>query len=214
MGCIPYSRDGPESPVIICWRPIERRAKPPPACAGEGGFGSIHQVGRDLAAILRELLHHGLVKRDILLGTAVRTGMHIEFRRQFLARCQARLEPEQLEEVDDRGAPVARPAGGCAAAGAAEVASCAIGMAGFGAAGCCAGTGGSPPPDWPSGPLSPKIACLMLSKMPMPSILRENSTVRAGGTHGNSGGCAALMPVRHSCTRCDTASSTIIIFVG
>jgi hypothetical protein len=39
-----------------------------------------------------------------------------------------------------------------------------------------AGRQRGPPPDWPGCPLSPKMACLMLSQMPMLPILRLGRT--------------------------------------
>jgi GGDEF domain-containing protein len=50
------------------------------------------------------------VERDILLGAAVRAGVHVEFGREFLAGGEAGIEIEQLEQVDDRALIIAAAA--------------------------------------------------------------------------------------------------------
>ena len=60
-----------------------------------------------MPAVVGELLHHGLVKGDVLLGRAVGRSVDAEFAREFLARRQTGIEVQQLQEIDDRALVVA-----------------------------------------------------------------------------------------------------------
>jgi hypothetical protein len=57
---------------------------------------SVLHTSGDVAAIFGELLHHRLMKRDVLLRRAIRAGMNIQFATQLLAGAKAGVEVEQL----------------------------------------------------------------------------------------------------------------------
>src|SRR5881394_2343167 len=69
----------------------------------------LHAVG-DFSAVLGDLLHHRLVQRDVLLGAPIRARVHVELAGELLACAEARIEVQQLQEVDDRLAVVAAAA--------------------------------------------------------------------------------------------------------
>src|SRR4051812_49446123 len=60
---------------------------------------------RHLATVLGELAHHRLVQGDVLLRAAGRAGVHAQLVREPLARVEARVEVQQLQQVHDRGPP-------------------------------------------------------------------------------------------------------------
>nr|GEU28325.1 hypothetical protein [Tanacetum cinerariifolium] len=67
---------------------------------------SVFQVGRHLAAVFRQLVHDLAVKPDIHRGRIVGVARVVQLLRQFLARLQAAVQFQQLQQVDNRGAPV------------------------------------------------------------------------------------------------------------
>ncbi len=68
--------------------------------------GSVLQVGRHLAAVFFQLVHHLLVQPDVHgRGIALVAGV-VQLVGQVLARLQAAVDVQQLHQVDDGGAPV------------------------------------------------------------------------------------------------------------
>jgi hypothetical protein len=64
------------------------------------------QLVGDLAAVLRELLHHLLVQPDIHRRRIVRVTAIVQFGSKLFARREARVEIEKLHEIDNRLLPV------------------------------------------------------------------------------------------------------------
>jgi hypothetical protein len=64
----------------------------------------------DLAAVVGQFLHDGLVQGDVLLGAAMFAGMHAQLIGQALSSFQTGVQFQKLEKVDDRGAPIAAAA--------------------------------------------------------------------------------------------------------
>ena len=83
----------------------EQRRRSPPRrnpCAGSLS----RQRGRDFPTILGQFLHRRLVEPDVHLGAAVEVAGVTQLARQFLAVVEARIDPQQLHQIDDRGSPV------------------------------------------------------------------------------------------------------------
>ena len=58
----------------------------------------MHQLFRNVPAVSRQLLQHGLMQPDVHLGRVSHlVGGTTEFRREFFARGQAAVEPQQLQ---------------------------------------------------------------------------------------------------------------------
>jgi hypothetical protein len=55
---------------------------------------SMAQAVRNVSAVFGDLRHDGLLKRDVLLGTAVRTGVHVKLFRELFSRREARQSDE------------------------------------------------------------------------------------------------------------------------
>ena len=64
---------------------------------------SVPEARRDLAAVLRQLAHDGLLQRDVLLGRARGACVHAKLRRpSCLAGIEAGIQIQHLQQVDDR----------------------------------------------------------------------------------------------------------------
>ncbi len=72
--------------------------------------GSVAQAGGHLAAVLGELLPDRFQQGDILFRRPVRTRVDAQFLGEILARLEIGLQIEQLQQIDDRGAPVSAAA--------------------------------------------------------------------------------------------------------
>ncbi len=97
--------------ISLALREAER-PHPNPSPEGEGLMSSyqrslvlVEQRRRHFAAVGRECLHHRLVQRDIVFGRAFIAGV-AELFSECLAVGIARIDAEQLHQIDDRAAPV------------------------------------------------------------------------------------------------------------
>src|SRR5690606_33973574 len=68
---------------------------------------SVPERVRDLAAVGGQFAHHRAVQGDVLLGAAVGAGLDAQFGGQLLARGEAGIEVDQLQQVQDRTEPCA-----------------------------------------------------------------------------------------------------------
>src|SRR5687767_6955043 len=99
------ARRGSCSPALYAAGARRGQARAP-AAAG----GSVPQTLRHLSAVLREFLHHRFLQRDVLLSAPVFSGPHVQLVGELLARGEAGIEVEELEQVYDRGPVVAAAA--------------------------------------------------------------------------------------------------------
>src|SRR6516162_5391754 len=66
----------------------------------------VPQIGRDFAAILRELNHDLFVQPDVHGRTVFGVAGIVQFFCQLLSRTEATIEFEQLHKIDDRLTPI------------------------------------------------------------------------------------------------------------
>jgi hypothetical protein len=64
-------------------------------------FRSGFQAVGNLSAVLRKLLHDGMMQSDILFRRPIGIGVNVKFVCQLLASGETRIEVKQLEQVDD-----------------------------------------------------------------------------------------------------------------
>ena len=95
-------RDAEAGPVTANRRRARRGARRPARALCHSRF----EVGRDLSAIVGQLLHHFAVQPHVHRRGIVRVARVMQFLGEFLAVRQARIEAEQLHHVDDGMLPV------------------------------------------------------------------------------------------------------------
>ena len=98
--------DAPAGPTTLPRSISRSRGARDPGSDRAPDRGSVLEIGRDLAAVLLELLDDLLVQPDVHRGRVVLVAGVVQLVGQLLAGVQARIQIEQLHQIDDRGAPV------------------------------------------------------------------------------------------------------------